>query len=514
MTDVSPDAAADELSLGARTRSGMAWSLLNSVASRLLTVVAGLIIARVVSPAQFGAYTIALLVMTVALSMNEIGMSVAVIRWKGGVDRIAPTAVSGSLASSATWWALMFVGAPAIAVLLNAPGAAAPIRVLSFAVLLDGVSTVPNALLTRAFQQRQRTVAGIVGFLAGTPIGILLAGTHGASGLAIGLLIANAVTTALIVWFAPCRPLPGWDGELALRLVRLGLSPALTSALLLAIVNVDSVVVSRTLGVAALGFYALAFNVANWPWRLLSMAIRQVSLPAFSKLGDDPPALENAFAKSLTLATGLAVLGGILLASLAEPVVGLLYGDKWLPAVAALRWLAVFGALRVVLELCYDLLVAIGRAGSLVRVQLGWLAALALALPVGARLGGMAGVAVAQGVVAGALVLPLNLNLLARSGVGLGPLAKSMQPVALASAAGTAVALLALRADAPTAVTLTAGGALITVAYCSAFFASRRGRAALGWAGLPLLSSAPKPGSGDGRSSTARPAPAPASASR
>lgn len=483
-----PDQANEREELGTRARSGLIWSLLNSAAARVLNVLAGLVIARVVTPEEFGTYAAALLVMTIVLSMNEIGLSVAVIRWKDRVDRITPTAVSGSLASSAVWFALMFLGAPAIASLLNAPEATTAIQVLSFGVLLDGISTIPNALLMRAFQQRRRAVAEIVGFLVGTPIGIFLAGKHGASGLAVGLLIANLVSTGLILWLAPSRPRPGWDRETAMQLLRLGLSPALTSLLLLAIVNVDSIVVSRVLGVSALGFYVLAFNVANWPWTLLSMSIRQVSLPAFSRLAEDRAGLEESFSQSLSLAAGVAVLGGILLASLAEPLVGILYGDKWLPAIAALRWLALFGALRVVLELCYDLLIASGRAGALVRLQVGWIVALAIALPLGAHLGGIAGVAVAQGIVAAALVLPLNVRLLTGSGLRLGPLARSLQPVAVASLAGAAVALLVLEAGAPRAVTLFVGGALISLAYGAAFLATRRGRAALRWADPPFLS--------------------------
>jgi O-antigen/teichoic acid export membrane protein len=477
----------DRGALGSSARSGLVWSLVNSAAARVLNVLAGLVIARVVSPEEFGTYAAALLVMTIVLSMNEIGLSVAVIRWQQAVDRITPTAVSGSLISSAIWFALMFLTAPALADLLNAPEAATAIRVLSLGVLLDGISTIPNALLMRAFQQRRRAVAELTGFLIGTPIGISLAAESGAAGLAVGLLIANAVSTALILYFAPSRPRPGWDRETARELLRLGLPPALTSVLLLAIVNVDSVVVSRVLGVGALGFYVLAFNVANWPWTLLSMSIRQVSLPAFSRLSDDPKELELAFAHSLTLAGGLAVLGGVLLAALAGPLIGILYGSKWLPAVAALQWLAVFGALRVMLELCYDLLIATGRAGSLVRLQIGWLAVLVLALPLGAHVSGIAGVAAAQGIVAAAFVLPLNLLLLVRAGIRLGPLARCLQPVGLAALAGGAVALLAHQIEIPDGAALGAGGLLVTAVYGATFLATRRGRAALRWASPPFL---------------------------
>lgn len=475
-----PDPQREEL--GARARSGMAWSLLNSGAIRLLNVVAGMIVARIVTPDEFGAYTAGLLVMTIVLSMNEAGLSVAVIRWKEGVERVAPTAVTASFASSAAWSALMFFGAPAIAALLGAPEATGVIRVLSLGVLLDGVSTIPNALLMRAFRQRSRAVAQLAGFLVGTPIGILLAGTHGAIGLAAGLVIANGVATAIILWLAPFRPRPGWNREAAVELFRIGLPPALTSLLLLAIVNVNSIVVSRVLGVGALGFYALALNVANWPWNLLSISIRQVSLPAFSRLADDTPELERAFAHSLTLAGGLAILGGVLIASLATPLIGVLYGDKWLPAVVALQWLALLGALRVILELCYDLLVAVGRAGALVRVQIGWLAALVLALPVGAQLGGIEGVAIAQGIVSAAIVLPLNVWLLAGSGLHTGALVRALQPVVVAAAAAVIVALAALRVDAPEWLSLFGGGLLVTAAYAAAFLAGSRGRESLRWA--------------------------------
>lgn len=468
--------------LGSRARSGLIWSLLNSGAARILNVVAGLIIARVVTPEEFGTYAAALLVMTVVLSMNEIGVSVAVIRWGEGVERVVPTAISTSLLSSLVWFALMFAGAPLIADALNAPEATTAIQILSVSVLLDGLSTIPNALLMRAFQQRRRAVAELGGFLVGTPIGIYLASSSGAAGLAIGLLIANAVATAVILWLAPLRARPGWNRETAVELIRLGMPPAMTSLLLLAIVNLDTVVVSRELGVAALGFYTLAFNVANWPWNLLSKSIRQVSLPAFSRLAEDPKGPEEAFSHSVTLAGGLAVLGGVLLAALATPLVGILYGDEWLPAVIALQWLAALGAMRVVLELCYDLLIAVGRAGALVRVQLVWLVALLVALPIGARAGGIGGVAIAQSVVAVALVLPLNLLLLHRAGVRIGVLSRSLRPVASATIAAAAVALAVLWAPLPEWVTLFGGGLLISLAYAAAFLATPRGRAAIHWA--------------------------------
>jgi O-antigen/teichoic acid export membrane protein len=479
----APDSEARTEGFGHKVRSGMRWSLFNSAAARLLNVAAGLIIARVVTPGEFGTFAAGSLVMVALLSMNELGVSVAVIRWPKDVHRVTPTAVTCALGGSVAWFAVMFAGAPLIASLLNAPDATIVIQILSFALVLDGLSTIPNALLMRGFRQRLRTVADLVGFLVGSPIGIVLAASGwGAAGLATGLLVSNAVTTAIIWWLAPQRPRPGWNAADARNLVRWGLPAAATSLVLLAIVNVDYVVVSRVLGVTALGFYVLAFNVASWPWTLLSMSIRQVSLPAFSRLADDRDELERAFARSLTLAAGVAVLGGLLLTSLAEPVVRILYGETWLPAVVALHWLAVLGAIRVVLDLCYDLLIAVGRAGALVRVQLLWLAALIVGLPVGAHINGIAGVAVAHALVAALIILPLHVLLLRGAGMRLGALARAMAPVGAAAGAGGALALAAMQVDASPLSTLLGVGFVVAGAYIGVFALVEGGRAAVAWA--------------------------------
>ena len=100
------------------------------------------------------------------------------------------------------------------------------IRVLSFGVLLDGVSTIPNALLMRAFQQRRRAAAQLARLRRrnpdrhppGQPV-------TAPPGLAVGLLISNAVSTAMILWLAPVAPTAGLGPRDRRELFRLGLPP-------------------------------------------------------------------------------------------------------------------------------------------------------------------------------------------------------------------------------------------------------------------------------------------------
>ena len=475
-----------------RSRSfGDGVDLLNSFAARVLDVVAGLVIARVVSPNEFGTYTVALLVMAIVLSMNEAGLSVAVIRWKEGVDRVTPTAVSCSLASSAAWFR-----ADVLRRIRNRHAAErsrrdhpdpCPLRRRPARRHLHD----PNALLMRAFQQRRRAAAQLSGFLVGSPIGILLASKSGASGLAVGMLIANAVSTSLILWLAPAHPRPGWERGTAVNLIRLGLRPALTSVLLLTIVNVDSIVVSRVLGVGRLGSMRSRSTSRTGPGPVVDVDPRRCPTGLLTP-GRRPGWSLGGVSHSLTLAAGLAVLGGVLLASLAEPVVGILYGSKWLPAVVALQWLALLGALRVILELSYDLLVAVRARRRLGQGSISWLAASSSRCPsaptsedrrrrdsAGNRRRGDR--AAAQ--------FPTDR----RIGLRLAVLYRSLQPVAVAALVGCGCGTHGAAGGRASRVTLLGAGALITLAYAATFLSSRRGRAALRWAVPPSIPSPTPP---------------------
>src|SRR5262249_52424473 len=107
----------------------------------------------------------------------------------------------------------------------------------------------------------------------------------------------------------------------------------------------------------------------------------------------------------------------VLLAALAEPLIRIVYGQRWTPAAPVLTWLAILGLLRVAYELSYDCLAAAGKRPTLLGVQGWWLAALIPVLLIGAHVRGMVGVGIGHVAVAGPLVLPAFLWALSRCGI-------------------------------------------------------------------------------------------------
>jgi PST family polysaccharide transporter len=439
----TPDSLGSHGTLRRQVRTSLGWSLLNSLTTRGLSVVVGLIMARLLTPEQFGVFGIGLVALNVLQSMNELGTSVAIVRWPGDPTRPARTAVTVSVASSTLLFAACFALAPWVASSLNAPEAVTVLRLLALGLVFDGISSIPNALLTRAFLQGRRTVADLVALVVSSSLGITLAvAGYGALSLAWGTLAGNACATVLIFVLAPSRPRPGWDRSDARRLIAFGWPLAVASLLLLAVTNVDAIVVGRVLGPAALGFYLLALNLSNWPPNLLSLAIRRVAIPGFAQLRGDLVALRKAFARSLGLVVSVVLPASLLLSILADTAITTLYGETWEPAVGVLQWLAVLGTVRVATNLCYDVLLALGRSRTLLGLQLLWLVSVIPALAVGAHMGGIRAAATAHVIVAVAVVAPAYVVALHRAGIAprwvVGAL---VRPLAAAAVAG-AVALI------------------------------------------------------------------------
>ncbi len=155
-------------------------------------------------------------------------------------------------------------------------------------MVVDGVVAVPNALITRALQQRKRLVIDTAALLIGTPItiGLAVAG-FGAWSLGWGAVVGNIVTGVLAYAWAPERYRPGWDRDVVPELLRFGLPLAGSSLLLLLMLNVDYVVVGHLLGPTQLGLYLLAFNVASWPTTVIGSAIRRVTLASFARISEN-----------------------------------------------------------------------------------------------------------------------------------------------------------------------------------------------------------------------------------
>jgi len=452
-------------SLGSQASRALGWSFAGNLTSRLGTLAIGIVLARLLGPHAFGAFAVALVAMLAVLSFNDLGVSLAIVRWEGEPAEIAPTVATVCLASSLVIYAGCFLAAPAFASAMGAPAAAGVIRILALNVVVDGFVATPAALLQRYFRQDRKMIADQVNCWLGAAVSVGLAWRGmGAMSLAAGRLSGAAASGILFMAFSPEPVRFGFDRARARALFRFGLPLAGSSLIVFAVANADQLVVGHLLGGTALGFYALALNLASWPVNMFSMPVRAVAPAVFARLQHDRPAMRAGFLSAAGLLGSVTMPVCVLICGAAAPLLAVAYGPQWLPAAHALRWLALLGALRIIFELVYDFFVVLARSRVLCTVQLVWLVVLVPALIAGSRAAGIAGAGMAEVAVAACVVLPWYLSELTKVGISRRALAARLWlPLVVAAGVGAAAAAAA-RTIPVSLAALAAGGVLALAA--------------------------------------------------
>jgi O-antigen/teichoic acid export membrane protein len=455
----------EKTTLAGTAARALGWTFVSNALSKLGTVGIGVVLARMLGPHAFGTYAVAWVALLAVLPLNDLSVSLAIVRWPGDPAEIAPTVTTIAVTGSVAMYAACFFGAPGYASAMGAPAAAGVIRVLAVSVVLDGLSCTPVGLLDRSFRQDRRMIADQVNGWLGALVSVGLAWAGlGAMSLAVGRIAGGVAGVSLYLTFSPLPPRFGFDRASARALLRYGTPLAASTVVVFAVTNVDQLVVGRMLGATALGFYVLALNLATWPVTMFSLPVRNVAPAAFARLQHDHEGMRAAFLSAAALLCAVALPVCLAIGGSATPLIMFAYGGRWLPASRVLPWLSLLAALMIFFQLAYDYFVVLARTRVVFTVQLGWLLALFPALIAGARLAGIAGVGVAEAAVAGGVILPWYLHELRRAGIRRRVLGSRLRlPLAGAVAAGLAAAVAARALPSDLAALAVSGAAGLAV---------------------------------------------------
>jgi lipopolysaccharide exporter len=427
-------------SLRTLVRRGALWSALDVTVNRTSGFLIGIVVARLLKPADFGIYAVALVVHSILINVSDLGIGAALVRDDDAqVKASGRTVTTIALASSITLGLLMMVLAPELARLLGAPRAAAAIRVMAITLPLAGITAVPGGLLKREFRMKTIFVADTANNLA-SGVAVVVLALAGAGPLALAWsFVAGQLLTAIILFVrSPAYYWPGWDVRETRRVLGFCLPLVGANVLGFTTQNVDYIVVGRLMGSVSLGLYMLAFNISGWPQNVLGFVIKSVSLPAFARLKEGGGSMADHFCGALKGVVRVTFPVCLFIGALAHPLVLTVYGSRWAAASQALVGLVVLGAARTLVELFSDFLTAQGRTRPVLAVQIVWLPALIGALIVLVNRFGIAGAGAAQAAVAGLVVMPMLVFFVNRAAVPWRDVVAAMLPTfgwALATAA-------------------------------------------------------------------------------
>ncbi|HEV2169350.1 MAG TPA: lipopolysaccharide biosynthesis protein [Candidatus Binatus sp.] len=342
-------AMTDRPSEGAEPNSWL-WSAFarsvrdNMVAELLVQAlrVGGIVVlARALSPHDFGLFKILVVVSTFAMLINEAGVPDALIQRRDLTRAHHTTAWWMSVGLALVTASILYGGAPALASVMKMPELREGVRLLCIPFLLEGAAVTANARLRRDLRFGPLAVADVFGEIAflvvalgllwnGLPVWSLAAGLAARFGVhATTILIAGGRSPLGLPTMTAARDLT----HFATRVLGGRIVDALAF-------NIDFILIGRLLGSTALGYYAMAWDLLRFvPDRVFRVAGR-VTLPAFCHLQDQTDQLARAYLNFCGYLSRI-ILPIVLCAAIAAPeLIRTIYGPKWVPAAVPMQLLA------------------------------------------------------------------------------------------------------------------------------------------------------------------------------
>jgi O-antigen/teichoic acid export membrane protein/peptidoglycan/xylan/chitin deacetylase (PgdA/CDA1 family) len=387
---LSTDAPERAAGWGGMVRRGIVWSVAAFGASKALSLISILVLARLLTPDQFGVVAAVAAYIALIELGSDLGMKPAIVyEQEHGISQRVHTAFTLNLLMAATLTGVGVLLAPAVAGFFGVSDQAGLFRLGALNLLLTGLGNIHDGLLLRdmSFARRIRPEIARDLVRVAVSVGLALAGA-GAAALVFGFLAGTAAWTVWQWLLTPLRPRLSYQSSIARSMVAYGAPAALLQVLATINSRLDVVLIGHLLDSHALGIYSIAYRLPEVLLASIAYTLGVVAFPALARRrADDPSALRPATLAllrymalyALPVATGIAVLS--------VPIVDLLFSYKWHDAARVLVPIAVAAALYTVVFPLGDLLKAVGKQATIVYINVVlvplMIAACALAAPAG-----------------------------------------------------------------------------------------------------------------------------------
>ena len=423
------------------TAAGYAWSVGARLTSHGLQVVATVILAHLLYPNDFGVLAIALLFTTLVTAITDVGFASLIVRRPRLDEPFLSTLFWLSLGTHVGLMLTVYAIAPWLGTFFEHPMVQPILRYLAPTVLLSALAGPYRGLLSRDLRFATLAVIEVTTIACFVAVSITLAlRGEGVWALAWGILGSRMLSTILL-W---CTH--SWRSRLVFsrqdaREVRRASSQLIASQLLsYGGANVDYLIVGKFLGLAALGWYTLAYELAMSLQSKLLPALTRIAFPVFARLQHDPPRARQWYLKTLRDVSFVACPLLLALLVLAPELIRTVFGSRWLPSIPVLQVLCLGGLAAFVGPVLGAMLLAQGRFDLLLKVMLirlfGTTSCALLGIPFGIT-------GVAAGITAYLLASVGVLHWLSRdvTGVSLQAYGHTLSHAAVASTAMAAVLL-------------------------------------------------------------------------
>jgi O-antigen/teichoic acid export membrane protein len=377
-----------------RAVRGIPWTIVTYGATKAVTVLTTIVLARLLAPSDFGLFALATLGVSLLSIFNGNWLGATLVVRDDMDERARGTVLTLLLLSGALMAVTLAAVAPFVSSLLRQPRLTDILFVFSGVLVFSGVNWFYEMVMQRELAFRKRFVSQVARIVAFSTVAVTL----GALGAGVWSLVAayflgNVVNGVVLLTLAPYRVRPAFEWHRARDIVR-GSRGFLGQELAEFFEeNADYLSIGRILGASQLGFYSMAYRQAELPHYAIADPVAIVTFPAFAQMRQRGQDIAQSFLTGLRLVALLTCPVGVLLSAGAKPFTAAIFGPKWLPMAGPLAVLGIWAIVRPLQVTVGRLLNSLGAAWMYGRISIVGLAPFAAGTILASKLAGITGVA-------------------------------------------------------------------------------------------------------------------------
>lgn len=326
---------------------GSAWTLLANISSQALSFLVTVVLARLLTPGDFGVVAISAVFTGVITLFQDVGMGAALIQRKDIDEDYLSTSFSVSLIAGVILACMLAGASPLIAWFYGEAVLRDILLVSSIGFLLSPFTSIHTSILSKGLEFKKVALITLATQGASGVISVTMALLgYGVWSMVLGKILSQPLLIPVVWTVVKWRPKP----RIVMKCFRdlFGFSSHLLAFNLMNFFarNLDNLIIGKYLGAQALGYYSVAYNLMLKPLQLISWSVGKVLFPVFSSIQDDPEQTRAVYLKivrSISLLTFPMMTG---LFMVAEEFILTVYGENWRPAILPLKLLCVVGAVQ------------------------------------------------------------------------------------------------------------------------------------------------------------------------
>lgn len=353
-----------------KTIKGSMWSLIDNFSSQGFTFIIGIILARLLSPTDYGTIGVLAIFISIANVFVECGFGNALIRKKDRTQADLSTAFYFNLVVGFVIYGILYLIAPFVADFFKMPILVDLLRVLAFCIVFHSMAVVQNAVLTAELNIKSLTIVNISTQIPMGCVGIYFA----YKGFGVWTLVIQQVGSAFLkmVWLwiiSRWRPSAIFSRDSFMYLYNFGWKLLGTNLLGTFFNDIYGFIIGRYLGARELGFYTKSKQLSEYPKKIIASIVNRVVLPFMVETQGDTSQIRDVYSRLMQLMSFVVFpIFGILIV-IAKPLILTLWTEKWVDSVLLFQMFCVGVAFGPFSTLNFCLLQLLNRTDVMLKLE-------------------------------------------------------------------------------------------------------------------------------------------------